>query len=242
MPVSRIGETSDIALTRAVRGAIGATPPLRLDVNGAWTPGTARRQLRKLPEFDPFYVEQPLELDDLDGHALLRKVQSVPIALDESAYTLNDVGNIVRADAADVILLDPHEAGGLWQTVAVVLILTIAGGTGYYMRQLSLQSSDVSTQPMTGSTSPLGDLSPFRTITQDTLDKLNAGDQPGATTRIRDLETEWDNAEARLKPKSPAEWTQIDDKIDAALRQLRAVNPNPATEKTALQDLLAVLK
>jgi hypothetical protein len=91
-------------------------------------------------------------------------------------------------------------------------------------------------------TSPLGDLSTFRAITQDTLDKLNASDQRGATTRIRDLETAWDNAEARLKPLSPAEWTKIDDKIDAALRQLRAVNPNPGTEKTALQELLDVLK
>jgi hypothetical protein len=90
--------------------------------------------------------------------------------------------------------------------------------------------------------SPLGDLSAFRTITQDTLDKLNGGDQKGATTRIKDLETAWDKAEASLKPKDPAEWTKIDDKIDEALRQLRAVKPDPAAEKTALQDLLDVLK
>jgi hypothetical protein len=91
-------------------------------------------------------------------------------------------------------------------------------------------------------TSPLGDLSAFRTITQDTLDKLNGGDQKGATTRIKDLETAWDKAEATLKPKSPAEWTKIDDKIDEALRQLRAVKPDSANEKTALQELLDVLK
>ena len=119
-------EASDITLTRAIRDAIGAAP-LRLDVNGAWTPGTARRQLRKLAEFDPCYVEQPLEHDDLEGHALLRQFQSVPIALDESAYTLNDVGNIVRAGAADVILLDPHEAGGLWQTVKAAGIAESVG-------------------------------------------------------------------------------------------------------------------
>ena len=119
-------ERSDLALTRAVREAIGDAP-LRLDVNGAWTPGTARRQLRKLAEFDPVYVEQPLEMDDLDGHALLRQVQTVPIALDESAYTLNDVGNIVRANAADVILLDPHEAGGLWQTIKAAGIAEAVG-------------------------------------------------------------------------------------------------------------------
>lgn len=117
---------SDLALTRAVREAIGDAP-LRLDVNGAWTPGTARRQLRKLAEFDPCYVEQPLEMDDLEGHALLRQVQTVPIALDESAYTLNDVGNIVRAHAADVILLDPHEAGGLWQTVKAAAVAEAVG-------------------------------------------------------------------------------------------------------------------
>ncbi len=120
-------EKSDLALTQAIREAIGPDAPLRLDVNGAWTPGTARRQLRKLAEFDPYYVEQPLELDDLDGHALLRQFQSVPIALDESAYTLNDVGNIVRANAADVILLDPHEAGGLWQTVKAAAIAESVG-------------------------------------------------------------------------------------------------------------------
>ena len=119
-------EASDITLTRAIRDAVGAAP-LRLDVNGAWTPGTARRQLRKLAELDPYYVEQPLEHDDLEGHALLRQFQSVPIALDESAYTLNDVGNIVRAGAADVILLDPHEAGGLWQTVKAAGIAESVG-------------------------------------------------------------------------------------------------------------------
>ncbi|HEX4883566.1 MAG TPA: mandelate racemase/muconate lactonizing enzyme family protein, partial [Casimicrobiaceae bacterium] len=120
-------ERSDVELTRLVREAIGPDLPLRLDVNGAWTPGTAKRQLRRLLPYDPAYVEQPLELDDLAGHAALRSSQSVPIALDESAYTLQDVGNIVRTQAADVILLDPHEAGGLWETVKAAAIAESVG-------------------------------------------------------------------------------------------------------------------
>ena len=120
-------ERSDVELTRIVREVIGPDRPLRLDVNGAWTPGTAKRQLHRLLPFDPAYVEQPLELDDLAGHAALRVSQSIPIALDESAYTLQDVGNIVRAQAADVILLDPHEAGGLWQTVKAAAIAESVG-------------------------------------------------------------------------------------------------------------------
>jgi L-rhamnonate dehydratase len=119
-------ERTDIVLAEAARAAIGDLP-LRLDVNGAWAPGTAKRQLEKLRAFDPAYVEQPLELDDLAGTAALRVQSSIPIALDESAYTLADAGNIVRAGAADVVLLDPHQAGGLWQAIKAAAIFESAG-------------------------------------------------------------------------------------------------------------------
>lgn len=118
---------SDLRLVEAVRRTIGDAVPLRADVNGAWTPGTARRQLDKLKAFDLAYIEQPLVLHDLLGHAELRQVQSTPVALDESAYTLGDVGNIVRMGAADVILLDPHEEGGLWQCIKAAGIAEAAG-------------------------------------------------------------------------------------------------------------------
>lgn len=117
---------SDLGNVEAVRRAIGSLD-LRADVNGAWTPGTARRVLERLRPYDLQYVEQPLELDDLQGHAELRRVQPIPIALDESAYTLADVGNIVRASAADVILLDPHEIGGLWQTIKAAAVAESIG-------------------------------------------------------------------------------------------------------------------
>lgn len=117
---------SDLGNVEAVRRAIGSLD-LRADVNGAWTPGTARRVLERLRPYDLQYVEQPLELDDLQGHAELRRVQPIPIALDESAYTLADVGNIVRASAADVILLDPHEIGGLWQTIKAAAVAESVG-------------------------------------------------------------------------------------------------------------------
>ena len=124
----KIGMTaaSDLSNVEAVRGAVGDCL-LRADVNGAWTPGTARRMLDKLKAFDLQYIEQPLELDDLHGHAELRRMQPIPVALDESAYTLADVGNIVRSSAADVILLDPHEIGGLWQTIKAAAVAESVG-------------------------------------------------------------------------------------------------------------------
>ncbi len=143
--------------------------------------------------------------------------------------------------------VEKQEKGGLWQTVIAVVILIVAGVTGYHIQQSKLQSevSNTNTISQSGntatSTSPLGDMSIFKTITQDTLNKLNAGDQSGATTRINDLEYEWDNAQSRLKAKDSAEWTKVDGKIDTVLRELRSTNPNSVNEKVALQALLAVL-
>lgn len=117
---------SDLSNVEAVRSVVGGLD-LRADVNGAWAPGTARRMLERLRPYDLQYIEQPLELDDLQGHVDLRRAQPIPVALDESAYTLADVGNIVRAGAADVILLDPHEIGGLWQTIKAAAVAEAVG-------------------------------------------------------------------------------------------------------------------
>ena len=57
---------------------------------------------------------------------------------------------------------------------------------------------------------------------------MKSGDLPGAKTRVADLEHDWDVAEARLKPKDPTKWTEIDGAIDKVLRQLRAANPDAA--------------
>lgn len=137
---------------------------------------------------------------------------------------------------------ESEERGGLWQTAVVIVLFLVAGGAGYYVRHSALQAdtgSATTTQALAASS--LGDLTVFKTITQDTLDMLTAGNQSGATARIGDLEYEWDNAQSRLRPKDRAAWTKIDGKIDTVLRELRAVHPNPAIEKAALQALLAVL-
>ncbi|WP_173014007.1 MULTISPECIES: mandelate racemase/muconate lactonizing enzyme family protein [unclassified Labrenzia] len=107
----------DLALVKAIREELGPHAHIRADVNGAWTIGTAKRMLEMLKPYDLAYVEQPLELTDLAGHAELRQSQPIPIALDESAYTLQEVANIVANRAADVVLLDPHQAGGLKQVL-----------------------------------------------------------------------------------------------------------------------------
>ena len=106
------GEEADMRNTAAVRQAIGSLR-LRLDANSAWDVRTAIYMINKLAQFDPEWIEQPTPHLSLAALRQVKEAVGVPIAADQSAFTLYDVYEICRQQAADVIVLSPHEAGGL---------------------------------------------------------------------------------------------------------------------------------
>jgi uncharacterized membrane-anchored protein len=134
--------------------------------------------------------------------------------------------------------------------VAVVFALMLSvSWSGYHWRHAKLQKAIAARTFQDSETStnsaaenrPLGDLSSFRKISVDTLDLVDSGRLSDAKTRVRDLEFAWDHAEAKLKPMNGEKWTEIDDIIDAVLRQLRAFHQDTAACQTSLHSLITVI-
>src|SRR5690349_7669862 len=155
----------------------------------------------------------------------------------ESAADFLDVDLGFGLTATSVVTGVDIRPGGLWQTVVVAAAVVVVGATGYLLRTCALHHDTSSTAGQ----SPLGDLSQFRAVTQDTLALLNTGNQSAARTRVDDLETTWDHAQARRRAKNRVAWNTVDDKIDTVLSDLRGAHPNPHTERSAPTTLLTAL-
>jgi uncharacterized membrane-anchored protein len=131
--------------------------------------------------------------------------------------------------------------------VATGVLLVWAGGQQHATAagEEDTSAAPVTTTPTPGQATanfPQAEVAKFRTIVQDTLAKVQAGDQTGATGRIKDLETAWDDDQATLQPLDKTAWQVLDGQIDSVLKALRASTPDPATEKHTLTALLTALQ
>jgi len=120
------GEQKDLDYTAAVRAAIG-NRKLRLDANEAWDPRTAIYMIKKLEKFEPEFIEQPTLAGSIAALRQVKESVSVPIAADQSVFSLHDVYEVCRQRAADLIVLSFHEAGGLIALKQAAAVAQAAG-------------------------------------------------------------------------------------------------------------------
>jgi O-succinylbenzoate synthase len=119
--VAEPGQTiaEEIERLEAVRDAIGPGGAIRIDANGLWDVDTALARLAVLDRAAGGleYAEQPVPtVADL---AAVRRATHVPIAADESIRRAEDPLAVVRAHAADIVVLKVQPLGGVRACLAL---------------------------------------------------------------------------------------------------------------------------
>jgi len=96
---------------RAVRERYGDDVLLQVDANTAYTLGDARH-LARLDPFDLVLIEQPLDEDDLLGHAQLARQIRTPVCLDESITSARAAATAIGLGACQIVNVKPGRVGG----------------------------------------------------------------------------------------------------------------------------------
>lgn len=120
------GEKIDLEITAAVRAQIG-NARLRLDANEGWGVHEAINMCRKLEKYDIEFIEQPTNSFSIAAMAQVRQAVGIPIVADQAAFTLYDVYEICRQQAADMICIGPREIGGIQPMMKVAAVAESAG-------------------------------------------------------------------------------------------------------------------
>ncbi|TLS48697.1 mandelate racemase/muconate lactonizing enzyme family protein [Paenibacillus antri] len=120
MKVGKPDPREDFERVKAVREAIGPDIILMIDVNQQWNVNTAMTWGKKLEQFDLFWLEEPLNPDDVAGHRKLARELNVPIALGEHVYTKYAFRDYIQAEAVEYVQVDCTRVGGVteWMQVA----------------------------------------------------------------------------------------------------------------------------
>ncbi len=101
----------DVAPVAAVRERFGSDVLLQVDANAAYTLADARH-LARLDPYELLLIEQPLDEEDVLGHAELAKHLRTPVCLDESITSARAAADAIRLGACSVVNIKPGRVGG----------------------------------------------------------------------------------------------------------------------------------
>lgn len=120
MKVGKPDPREDYERVRAVRKAIGDEIDLMIDVNQTWDLNTAMVWGKRLEEFQPGWLEEPLAPEDIRSHRILARELNTPIALGEHIYSKEVFRDYLLQEAVEVMQVDVTRVAGVteWMQTA----------------------------------------------------------------------------------------------------------------------------
>jgi len=139
----------DARRARILREELGGNLKLMMDANQVWDVDEAVAHMRRLAEFDPWWIEEPTSPDDILGHAAIRqRLRPIGVATGEHCHNRVMFKQLLQAHAIDFCQVDSCRLGGLNEVIVVLLmaakygvpVCPHAGGVGLceYVQHISL--------------------------------------------------------------------------------------------------------
>ncbi len=112
----------DLERVRAVRDAVGPSFKLIADATQQWSPKEAIRMAHALAAHDLWWLEEPVNAQDIDGCAEVRRAAPMNIATGETNFGVAESARLLRQHAADVLMPNLQRVGGItgWRKVAAM--------------------------------------------------------------------------------------------------------------------------
>ena len=106
-----------------VREEIGTRRRLMMDANQTWEIDEAIQNMKRLAEFDPWWIEEPTSPDDVLGHAAIAKaIAPVGVATGEQCQNRVLFKQFMQAGALQFCQIDSCRLGGVNEVLAVMLM------------------------------------------------------------------------------------------------------------------------
>ncbi|MGH7928051.1 MAG: mandelate racemase/muconate lactonizing enzyme family protein, partial [Candidatus Binatia bacterium] len=103
----------DVRIVRAVRRELGKDFIVMTDANQGYSLDVALQAAAGFADAGAFWLEEPLFVEDVEGHAALRERGKVPIAVGENLHTYAAFRDFVASGAVDFLQPDVARAGGI---------------------------------------------------------------------------------------------------------------------------------
>ena len=104
---------NDVDALAAIREDVGNDVDIMVDANQCYTPHLALKVGRELERHDVLFFEEPLPIDDVDGHRFLARRLEVRIATGENMYTRWGFEPFIKGGAVHVVQADASRTGGI---------------------------------------------------------------------------------------------------------------------------------
>ena len=103
----------DIRIVRAVREELGKDFIVMTDANQGYSVDVALKASDAFAACGAYWLEEPLFVEDIQGHAILREKSKTPIAIGENLHMCYAFENFIMRGAVDFIQPDVARAGGI---------------------------------------------------------------------------------------------------------------------------------